>query len=130
VSSPNVPELPKFSYPITERDVLALNDFTIKLRRLLLGGLTQANAKEQTLDVAIRWPNMGVPAVLTRPRLTQRPSAVTLVSCRLGEITSEPASIADTLAWDWSDGSILLPQFYEPTASAYWSLRLHVTEAV
>lgn len=129
MSNPTVPELPKFSHPLTPEQVSSLNQFVFQLRRLLLGQLTVANQRVQVLDVVIRWPNAEIPRIRTRPLLGVRPLAVELLSARTGEQSTQSTGLASSLTWEWDRGEILLPQFYEPTLSEVWSLRLLVTEA-
>ena len=129
MSNPTVPELPKFSHPLTPEQVSSLNQFVFQLRRLLLGQLTVANTRAQVLDVVIRWPNAEVPRIRTRPLLGVRPIAVELLGARTGEQSTQSTGLASSLTWEWDRGEILLPQFYEPTVSEVWSLRLLVTEA-
>lgn len=124
-----IPEWTPITSPPTQQQLDALGRFAFQIRRLLSGKLTVDNQRAQWLDVVIQWPTTQVPSVRTNPLLGTRPKSVTLADCRIGESSTTPASLAATLEWDWSAGSILLPQFTNGTLTTRWQLRLLVMEA-
>lgn len=124
-----IPEWTPITAPVTQSGLDALGRFAFQVRRLLSGKLTQSqNMRAQWLDAVIQWPNAAVPAIATRPTLATRPRAVYLSELRIGTVDTVPATLAATLQWDFSAGSILLPQFANDTLTTRWHVRLLVVE--
>jgi hypothetical protein len=124
-----LPELPRIRAPLDDGMVAALQRFCQQVIGLLSGGLTvERNMRAQWLDTVITLPTTRDPAIETRPRLTRRPLAVILVDLRTIGATSAPASLPDTLRWDYDDGKIVLPQFNQPAGTGAYAVRLLVVE--
>jgi hypothetical protein len=123
-----IPEFATLRTPLDQGQIDGLNRFLFQARRLLAGRLSVANQRAQWIDTVIQWPNTEAPKIRTNPLLSSRPRSVTLAEARIGTISTTPATIASTLEWDFSSGYIVLPQFYEPTNTTRWQLRLLVME--
>lgn len=123
-----LPELPRIRAPLDDGMVAALQKFAQQVRSLLNGSLTvRQNFRAQWLDTVITYPTTRAPEIETRPKLTRRPSAVILADLRTVGATSTPASLTETLRWEFDDGRIVLPQFINAGTGSY-AVRLLVIE--